>query len=211
MDRGAAAGARAALDRDRAERRRARRCGRVAPRGCAAGARTRCARRRRRLAVAHRAGSSRRHRARSDLARVGGVALAGRDDRLVATWVDRVDHRARDRAARVRRPCAAGSRARGGRAASPSPATTARTGVIVALDVDYRADAVVTGCVGFAAWTDPAPARELVVRSAVPPAAYEPGRFYERELPYLRGALAEIAAELVVIDGHVWLAANAPG
>jgi deoxyribonuclease V len=83
--------------------------------------------------------------------------------------------------------------------------------VIVALDVDYRADAVVTGCVGFAAWTDPAPARELVVRSAVPPAAYEPGRFYERELPYLRGALAEIAAELVVIDGHVWLAANAPG
>ncbi len=83
--------------------------------------------------------------------------------------------------------------------------------MIAALDVDYRTDAVVTGCVVFSTWTDPAPARELVVRSAAPPAAYEPGRFYERELPYLLGALAEITADLVVIDGHVWLADDTPG
>jgi deoxyribonuclease V len=49
------------------------------------------------------------------------------------------------------------------------------------------------------------------VRSATPPAAYAPGRFYQRELPYLLGVLAGMTPELVVIDGNVWLANHAPG
>jgi deoxyribonuclease V len=84
--------------------------------------------------------------------------------------------------------------------------------LIVACDVDYRSDAVVTACVGWGAWTDAAPAHELVVRSAVPPADYAPGRFFERELPYLRDALAQFGrADLVVIDGYVWLGPDTPG
>ena len=49
------------------------------------------------------------------------------------------------------------------------------------------------------------------MRSATPPAAYEPGRFYQRELPYLLGALARFTPQLVVIDGNVWLANHTPG
>jgi deoxyribonuclease V len=85
--------------------------------------------------------------------------------------------------------------------------------VIVCLDVDYRETSVVTACVGFHAWTDAVPAREHVVRSAEPAAAYEPGRFFERELPYLRAALAGFGEpiELAIVDGYVWLDAGRPG
>ena len=83
--------------------------------------------------------------------------------------------------------------------------------MIVALDVDYREPGVVTGCVEFAAWTDATPVREWIVRSQAAPAEYATGRFYERELPYLLGALAGTMPELVVIDGNVWLANGAMG
>lgn len=89
--------------------------------------------------------------------------------------------------------------------------------VIVCVDVDYRqtgrVDAVVTACVGFHAWTDAAPALELVVHTDTPPAAYEPGRFYARELPHLRGVLALVdpPPETIVVDGYVWLAPERPG
>jgi len=85
--------------------------------------------------------------------------------------------------------------------------------VIVCVDVDYRETAVVTACVGFDAWTDAASAHELVVRSSEPAAAYAPGRFYERELPYLRACLDRFARpiDLVVIDGYVWLAPGQRG
>ena len=89
--------------------------------------------------------------------------------------------------------------------------------MIVCLDVDYRAASVVTACVGFTAWTDATAVREHVVRSAEPAAAYAPGRFYERELPYLRAALASLGAafgapvELAIVDGYVWLAPGRPG
>jgi deoxyribonuclease V len=86
--------------------------------------------------------------------------------------------------------------------------------VIVCVDVDYRETAVVTACVGFEAWTDEAAAHELVVRSSEPAVAYAPGRFFERELPYLRAALEQFVhapsvartIDVVVIDGYVWLA-----
>jgi deoxyribonuclease V len=83
--------------------------------------------------------------------------------------------------------------------------------VIVALDVDYRETGVVTGCLEFAAWADATPVREWVARSHAAPAEYAAGRFYERELPYLLGALAGVTPELVVIDGNVWLADGAMG
>lgn len=85
--------------------------------------------------------------------------------------------------------------------------------MIVCLDVDYRAASVVTACVGFVEWTDATAAREHVVRSASPTAAYEPGRFFERELPYLRAALASFGEtiELAIVDGYVWLADGVRG
>jgi deoxyribonuclease V len=85
--------------------------------------------------------------------------------------------------------------------------------VIVCVDVDYRTDAVVTACVVFAAWTDAAAAHELVVHSTGAAAPYAPGRFFERELPYLRAALdqLDIPIDLVMIDGYVWLGTGLPG
>jgi deoxyribonuclease V len=72
---------------------------------------------------------------------------------------------------------------------------------------------VVTACVGFVDWTDAVAAREHVVRSDGSAAAYEPGRFFERELPYLRAALASFGEpiELAIVDGYVWLADGVPG
>jgi len=85
--------------------------------------------------------------------------------------------------------------------------------MIVCVDVDYRAASVVTACVGFHAWTDEVAAREHVVHSAEPAAPYEPGRFFERELPYLRAALAGFGepVDLAIVDGYVWLDAGRPG
>ena len=85
--------------------------------------------------------------------------------------------------------------------------------MIVCVDVDYRPDAVVAACVGFHAWTDPAPALELVTRTDAPPAEYEPGRFYARELPHLLGVLALVdpPPDAIVVDGYAWLAPERPG
>jgi deoxyribonuclease V len=98
--------------------------------------------------------------------------------------------------------------------------------VIVAVDVDYREHEVVAAGVGFAAWTDAAPVAEVVVTSDAPPAPYEPGRFYLRELPHLRAVLSLLmpraapphaappsdataaAFDAVIVDGYVWLGAN---
>ena len=89
-----------------------------------------------------------------------------------------------------------------------------------AVDVDYRsigrleparATGVATACVTFAAWTDAAPATERVVVSTTPAAPYESGAFYRRELPYLLAILDGVAASVVIVDGHVWLAGGRPG
>lgn len=87
--------------------------------------------------------------------------------------------------------------------------------VIVALDVDYRADRVVTAAVGFTAWTDAEAAVERTVLSLAAPAEYEPGSFYKRELPYLLAILEELAPavvpDILVIDGFVSLDGDAKG
>ncbi|HUJ62303.1 MAG TPA: hypothetical protein VLX92_27540 [Kofleriaceae bacterium] len=70
-----------------------------------------------------------------------------------------------------------------------------------------------TACVAFAGWRDATAARELVVRSDGPAAAYQPGRFFARELPYLEAALVRLGEPLAaaLVDGYVWLGDGVPG
>lgn len=84
--------------------------------------------------------------------------------------------------------------------------------MLACVDVDYRADASVAACLLAADWGDAAPAAEWVERLP-PPAPYEPGQFYLRELPCLLAVLARAPAlDVVVIDGYVWLDGDgAPG
>ncbi len=79
--------------------------------------------------------------------------------------------------------------------------------MIVCVDVDYREAEVVAAAVGFTRWTDEHAIAEVVVTSDAPPAPYEPGRFYRRELPHLVGVLALLPPPLdaVIVDGYVWL------
>lgn len=85
--------------------------------------------------------------------------------------------------------------------------------VIVCVDVDYRADRVVAAAVGLAAWTDADPTFELAHATPGAPAAYEPGSFYKRELPYLLAILGAVTHPIstIVIDGYVWLDAGHAG
>jgi deoxyribonuclease V len=85
--------------------------------------------------------------------------------------------------------------------------------VLVAVDVDYRAAEAVTACVGFRAWTDAAPAVELVVRVPGAAAAYQPGAFFRRELPAVLVAIRRltIPPAIVVVDGYVWLGPGVAG
>jgi len=85
--------------------------------------------------------------------------------------------------------------------------------MIVAVDVDYRDHEVVAAAVGFAAWTDEHAVVEVAVTSDAPPAPYEPGRFYLRELPHIRAALALVVPPVaplgaIIVDGYVWLGAD---
>ena len=80
------------------------------------------------------------------------------------------------------------------------------------VDADYRDDGVTTACVGFDAWTDDTARIELVLRSSEPAAPYQPGAFFERELPYVLAALDRMPPlDLVIVDGYVWLGADRPG
>jgi deoxyribonuclease V len=84
--------------------------------------------------------------------------------------------------------------------------------MIACLDVDYRDEGVTAACVGFDAWADAIARVEVVVRSPGKPAAYQPGAFYERELPYLLAVLERMPPlELVIVDAYVWLGPEQPG
>lgn len=84
--------------------------------------------------------------------------------------------------------------------------------VIGCVDVDYQDAGVTAACVGFHAWSDPVARVEVVVRSSGPPAPYQPGAFYERELPYVLEALARMPTiHLVIVDAYVWLGPDQPG
>jgi len=82
---------------------------------------------------------------------------------------------------------------------------------IAALDVDYRDPGAVAAGVWFRGWSAPEIETELVTRiEAV--AEYQPGEFYRRELPCLLAVLERgPAAEVIVVDGYVWLGPGRPG
>ena len=81
-------------------------------------------------------------------------------------------------------------------------------------DVDYRPDATAqAAAVFFDAWSAEAPRFEAT-RKIEGVAPYEPGRFFERELPCLLAVLRDGLPQLqaVVIDGYVTLdAGGRPG
>jgi deoxyribonuclease V len=80
------------------------------------------------------------------------------------------------------------------------------------LDVDYGAAGVTAAGVGFDAWTDAVARIEIVVRSFAPAAPYQPGAFYERELPHLLAVLARMPElDGVIVDAYAWLGADRPG
>ena len=89
--------------------------------------------------------------------------------------------------------------------------TTSSDAQIVCVDVDYRATGAVAAAIWFRGW-----ATEVVEYQAVDcfpeVAEYEPGAFYRRELPCLLGVLSKgPRADVVVVDGYVWLGADAMG
>ena len=83
--------------------------------------------------------------------------------------------------------------------------------MIACVDVDSRDGAAVAAGLWFDDWAAPAAAFQAV--ATFPPAAeYEPGAFYRRELPCLLGVLAlGPTADIVVVDGYVWLGGGATG
>jgi deoxyribonuclease V len=85
--------------------------------------------------------------------------------------------------------------------------------MIACIDVHYRADLTIAGCVLLRDWPDERPAHEIVTRVG-PVKPYHAGRFYERELqPALQVLrLTPEPPTTVVIDGYVWLdARGTPG
>lgn len=87
--------------------------------------------------------------------------------------------------------------------------------MIVALDVDYGPDRARAAAVAAPTW-EAAPELERVLELPGPPADYEPGAFWRRELPPLLALLeahgADLAPlELLLVDGHAWLAPGQPG
>jgi deoxyribonuclease V len=83
--------------------------------------------------------------------------------------------------------------------------------LLVAVDVDYREAGAVAAGIWFRGWSAPEIEAEIVTRLAEV-APYRPGEFYRRELPCLLAVLERgPAAEVVVVDGYVWLGPGRPG
>lgn len=74
-----------------------------------------------------------------------------------------------------------------------------------ALDVAYAEDLAYAAAVVFQDWSDAeVTAEEMVLVSRVQ--KYQPGRFFQRELPCLLALLRRLPPmEIVLIDGYVWL------
>jgi deoxyribonuclease V len=86
--------------------------------------------------------------------------------------------------------------------------------MLACLDVHYADDHVQTALLVADSWPAPEALSEQVSASVGRAAEYVPGRFYERELPYLVAALAHAALDtlrVVVVDAHVWLDGERPG
>ena len=83
--------------------------------------------------------------------------------------------------------------------------------MIACVDVDYRPTGAVAAAIWFRGWaTDVVECQAVACFPVV--AGYEPAAFYRRELPCLLGVLAKgPRADVVVVDGYVWLGAGAMG
>src|SRR5215472_12276624 len=84
--------------------------------------------------------------------------------------------------------------------------------MIACVDVAYRKDATIAGCVLFSSWPDDRPTGEVLVSSG-PAAPYRAGEFYLRELPPILDVLKQVKVriETIVVDGYVWLGGNRMG
>jgi len=83
--------------------------------------------------------------------------------------------------------------------------------MVAGLDVDYRGAVAVAAGVWFRGWSASETEAE-VVTTLHEVAPYQPGEFYRRELPCLLGVLARgPAADVVVVDGYVWLGPERAG
>ena len=78
--------------------------------------------------------------------------------------------------------------------------------MIACTDVYYRATQAIVACLLFRDWSDDRSYFELTDR-VEKPAAYEPGRFYRRELPALLSVVEKLPErpDIIMIDGYVWL------
>jgi deoxyribonuclease V len=83
--------------------------------------------------------------------------------------------------------------------------------LIACVDVDYRDPIAVAAGVWFRGW--PASEAETeAVATCREVAPYQPGELYRRELPCLLAVLARgPAADVIVVDGYVWLGPERPG
>ena len=83
--------------------------------------------------------------------------------------------------------------------------------MIVCLDVHYRDSGAIAAGLWFQSWTDSTSSAQVVLKiERVEP--YQSGQFYRRELPCLLAVLEKgPTAEVVVIDGYVWLEGRRPG
>ncbi len=78
--------------------------------------------------------------------------------------------------------------------------------MIACTDVYYAATHAIAACLLFRDWRDDCSYLELTNR-VEKPAAYEPGRFYRRELPALLSVVERLPdrPDVIMIDGYVWL------
>lgn len=84
----------------------------------------------------------------------------------------------------------------------------------MAVDVAYGRKRAGVGAVTFTSWDAESASTQLAQLHEIEAAAYEPGRFFQRELPLLVAPLQALAqpADAVVIDGYVQLSGDgAPG
>ncbi len=75
-----------------------------------------------------------------------------------------------------------------------------------AVDVGYDKEEALAVAVIFSTWEQAE--GDMAYRSKIPDvAAYEPGRFYMRELPCVLSVLHRLASlpEIAIVDGYVWL------
>ena len=78
--------------------------------------------------------------------------------------------------------------------------------MIACTDVYYRATHAIAACLLFRDWPNDCSYFELT-NCVEKPAAYEPGRFYRRELPALLSVVEKLPErpDVIMIDGYVWL------